>query len=70
MQLLDYTLGEILEKWAFETPDKEFMVYPDRDLRFTYSQFNQRDDIWCERVFAPWLDFEEVMRQNNIPLYL
>lgn len=44
MQLLDYTLGEILEKWAFETPDKEFMVYPDRDLRFSYSQFNQRVD--------------------------
>ncbi len=42
MQLLDYTLGEILEKWAFETPDQEFMVYPDRDLRFTYKQFNDR----------------------------
>ncbi len=44
MQLIDYTLGGILEKWAFETPDKEFMVYPDRNLRFTYSQFNQRVD--------------------------
>lgn len=44
MQLLDYTLGEILEKWAFETPDKEFVVYPDRDLRFTYRQFNERVD--------------------------
>lgn len=44
MQLLDYTLGEILEKWAYETPDKEFMVYPDRDLRFTYKQFNERVD--------------------------
>lgn len=44
MQLLDYTLGGILEKWAFETPDKEFMVYPDRNLRFTYAQFNQRVD--------------------------
>jgi fatty-acyl-CoA synthase len=44
MQLLDYTLGEILEKWAFETPDKEFVVYPDRDLRFTYKQFNDRVD--------------------------
>ena len=30
MQLLDYTLGEILEKWAFETPEKEFIVYPMR----------------------------------------
>ncbi len=44
MQLLDYTLGEILEKWAYETPNKEFMVYPDRDLRFTYKQFNERVD--------------------------
>lgn len=44
MQLIDYTLGEILEKWAFETPDKEFMVYPDRNLRFSYSQFNRRVD--------------------------
>lgn len=44
MQLLDFTLGHILEKWAFETPDKEFIVYPDRDLRFTYKQFNNRVD--------------------------
>ncbi|MBW6533703.1 MAG: AMP-binding protein [Mariniphaga sp.] len=44
MQLLDFTLGEILEKWAFETPEKEFMVYPDRNLRFTYAKFNERVD--------------------------
>ncbi len=42
MQLFNYTLGEILEKWAFEKPGSEFMVYPDRDLRFTYKQFNRR----------------------------
>lgn len=44
MQLLNYTLGGILEKWDFETPGKEFIVYPDRDLRFTYRQFNRRVD--------------------------
>jgi len=44
MQLLDYTLGEILEKWAYETPDHEFMIYPDRNLRFTYAAFNDRVD--------------------------
>ncbi len=44
MQLLDYTLGEILEKYAYETPDHEFMIYPDRNLRFTYSAFNDRVD--------------------------
>lgn len=44
MQFLDYTLGEMLEKWAFEMPHHEFMVYPDRNLRFTYGEFNDRVD--------------------------
>lgn len=44
MQLLDFTLGQMLEKWAFETPDQECIVYPDRNLRFTYSEFNDRVD--------------------------
>ena len=44
MQLLDYTLGQTLEKWAHETPDQDFIVYPDRDLRFSYRQFNERVD--------------------------
>lgn len=44
MQLLDYTLSGILEKWAYETPEQEFMIYPDRNLRFTYRQFNERVD--------------------------
>ncbi|TAJ15378.1 AMP-binding protein [Marinilabiliaceae bacterium JC017] len=42
MELLNYSLGTILEKWAVETPNQDFIVYPDRDLRFTYAQFDQR----------------------------
>lgn len=48
MQLLDYTLGEMLEHWAFKTPDREFMVYADRDLRFTYREFNDRVDAMAK----------------------
>ncbi|MGE5418584.1 MAG: AMP-binding protein [Chloroflexota bacterium] len=44
MNLIEYTLGDLLEKWATEIPDNEFLVYPDRNLRFTYSQFNDRVD--------------------------
>ncbi|HLN72303.1 MAG TPA: AMP-binding protein, partial [Prolixibacteraceae bacterium] len=44
MQLFDFTFGDLLEKYALETPDREFMVYPDRNLRFTYAQFNERVD--------------------------
>ena len=35
MQLFDRTLGQWLEHWAEETPDKEYIVYSDRNLRFT-----------------------------------
>ena len=44
MQLSDRTLGEWLEHWAQTTPNKEYLVYSDRNLRFTYQQFNKRVD--------------------------
>ena len=44
MQLSDRTLGDWLEHWAETTPDREYVVYSDRDLRFTWSQFNKRVD--------------------------
>ncbi len=47
MELIDYTLGGILEKYARETPDHEFMVYPDRGLRFTYKEFDERADTFA-----------------------
>ncbi|MBR5856458.1 MAG: AMP-binding protein [Bacteroidales bacterium] len=43
-QLFDRTIGGWLEKWAAEFPDKEAIVYSDRDLRFTYSQLDKRVD--------------------------
>lgn len=42
MELLDITLGGILEKYATETPDHDFLVYPDRGLRFSYKEFDER----------------------------
>ena len=43
-QLSERTLGEWLEYWAEKTPDKEYIVYSDRDLRFTWKKFNERVD--------------------------
>jgi fatty-acyl-CoA synthase len=42
MKLIENTIGSFIEKWASETPDKDFVVYADRGLRFTYAQFDQR----------------------------
>ncbi|MBE9488223.1 MAG: AMP-binding protein [Bacteroidetes bacterium] len=44
MELINYTLGEMLEKNVAERPDNEFLIYNDRNLRFTYSDFNTRVD--------------------------
>jgi len=38
-------------------------------MKILYSLLNEREDVWCERVFAPWIDMEEQMRKNDIPLY-
>ena len=38
-------------------------------MKILYHLLNERDDTYCERVFAPWVDMEDKMRQNNIPLF-
>ncbi len=56
-------------RFAFCFPDVYEIGMSHLGMKILYSQFNSRDDIWCERVFAPWVDFEEVMRKNNVPLF-
>lgn len=51
-QLSERTLGDWLEHWARVTPDKEYLVYSDRNLRFTWSQFNQRVDDMAKGLMA------------------
>ena len=35
-----------------------------------YSMLNEREDIWCERVFSPWFDLHKIMKEENIPLFM
>ena len=37
--------------------------------RILYGLLNDQKNIWCERVFAPWIDMEDEMRRAGIPLY-
>jgi fatty-acyl-CoA synthase len=52
MELSNRTLGEWLEHWAAVTPDKEYLVYSDRDLRFTWKEFNQRVDDMAKGLLS------------------
>ena len=56
-------------RFAFCFPDTYEVGMSHLGMKILYSLFNSRDYIWCERVFAPWVDMEELMVQNNIPLY-
>ncbi len=52
MNLIEKTLGEVLEDNAAASPDKEFIVYSDRNLRFTYSEYNLRVDQLAKGLMA------------------
>lgn len=56
-------------RFAFCFPDTYEVGMSHLGIKILYSLFNSKDYIWCERVFAPWIDFEQVMRENNIPLF-
>ncbi len=38
-------------------------------IQILYDMFNRRDDVWCERVYSPWTDMDQVMREQHIPLF-
>ena len=52
MNLFNRTLGEWVEHWATTTPDKEYIVYSDRNLRFTWKQFNERVDNMAKGLLS------------------
>jgi len=54
---------------AFCFPDVYEVGMSHLGMKILYSLLNRRDDTWCERVFAPWVDMEDKMRENSIPLY-
>ncbi len=56
-------------RFAFCFPDTYEVGMSHLGMKILYSQFNEVPYIWCERVFAPWIDMEEKMRERNIPLY-
>ncbi len=38
-------------------------------IQILYDMFNLRDDIYCERVYSPWVDLDKIMREKDIPLF-
>ncbi len=54
---------------AFCFPDTYEIGMSNLGMRILYAIMNNMDGVWCERVFAPWGDMEQAMRENQLPLY-
>ena len=54
---------------AFCFPDTYEIGMSNLGVRILYGALNEISDVWCERVYAPWPDMEEKMREYNIPLF-
>ena len=61
-------LHGIKARFAFCFPDSYEIGMSNLGMRLLYHCLNLHDDIWCERVYAPWEDMQEKMKQHNIPL--
>ena len=54
---------------AFCFPDVYEIGMSNLGMMLLYNMFNKRPDVWCERVYSPWLDLDKLMREKNIPLF-
>ncbi|TYQ16342.1 UNVERIFIED_CONTAM: radical SAM family uncharacterized protein [Acetivibrio alkalicellulosi] len=62
-------LDEISIRFAFCFPDVYEVGMSHLGMKILYHVLNERPETYCERVFAPWIDMESKMRENNIPLF-
>ena len=62
-------LAEVDTRIAFCFPDTYEIGMSNVGMRILYEVMNNMPGVWCERVFTPWGDMEDAMRQHGLPLY-
>ena len=62
-------IDDVRVRVAFCFPDTYEIGMSNVGMRILYGVMNEMDGVWCERVFAPWGDMEQVMRDNDLPLW-
>lgn len=60
---------DVAIRFAMCFPDVYEIGMSHLGIQILYDMFNQRDDIWCERVYSPWTDLDKIMREKQIPLF-
>lgn len=55
-------------RFAFAFPDIYEIGMSHLGLRILYNLLNEQENIYCERVFTPWEDFEREMKKVDLEL--
>ena len=62
-------LDGIKIRFAMCFPDVYEIGMSHLGIQILYDMFNRREDVYCERVYSPWKDLDEIMRDRDIPLF-
>ncbi len=61
--------GKVDVRFAFCFPDDYEIGMSHLGMKILYHVLNKREDTYCERAFAPWVDMEALLREKGLPLY-
>ena len=56
-------------RFAMAFPDVYELGMSHLGIQILYDMFNKREDVYCERVYSPWMDLDQIMREKQIPLF-
>lgn len=62
-------LEHVSIRFAMCFPDVYEIGMSHLGIQILYHMFNQMEDVWCERVYSPWVDLDQIMREESIPLF-
>lgn len=62
-------IEDVRVRIAFCFPDTYEIGMSNVGMRILYGLLNEMEGVWCERVFTPWADMEQAMRDYELPLW-
>ena len=61
--------SKVAVRFAMCFPDVYEIGMSHLGIQILYDMFNRREDVYCERVYSPWMDLDPIMREQKIPLF-
>jgi len=69
LNMIKKDLNQVKVKFALAFPDVYEVAMSHLGIKILYHLLNEREDTVAERVYAPWVDMEQKMREHNLPLF-